>query len=132
MKNVSKGKNGFTVVSNSLIIEMVPKVGLDTACFYIVLKSHKIAKDAHCCYPSLKLLATECNCSIRTVSRHLKTLEDNGYIITNSGSDGQNNNYYFPKEEWHKEEDLKGVSKRKGKIKKLKNKESDKYVNGNL
>lgn len=108
---------GYVKFDNILMREMIKKVGLDTTMFYLLLKSHKIASDAHCCYPSRKLLAEECNISIRTVARHIKALEDSGYLITNTGTEGSNNNYYFPREDFFKKEDVVEVSKRVGRIK---------------
>ena len=104
-------------MDNELSKEIILNVSNGAFVLYFILRTHKIASDSHCCYPSLKLLAKECNTSTRTVSRYLKELEEKGYIITNTGTQGNNNNYYFPKESFFKKEDVAEVSKRDGRIK---------------
>lgn len=79
------------------MLEIIKKCGKNCLSTYLVIKSHK-NKKYDSCYPSLKVIANECNCSTRTIQRDIATLTKDGFLYVTSGFTGKNSNYFFIKE----------------------------------
>ena len=70
---------------------------------YLIILSHRNTKNGQC-FPSISLLAKEMNLSDRNIQRMINELCDLDVLIVNSGKQGIANNYYFPKEDFFKED----------------------------
>jgi DNA-binding transcriptional regulator YhcF (GntR family) len=93
--------NGFSKSSNLLMRKISYVCGLDCYTVYMMLLSHRNALNNKC-FPSIELIAKECNASTDTIKRKIKLLKDNGFLSVNSGKQGISNNYYFPCEDFYK------------------------------
>lgn len=107
--------NGFTKSCNSLSREIINKTDPQTAMLYIIILSHRNSL-TNKCYPSISLLAREMGMADRTVSRMIKKLVEEGFLIVNSGRQGISSDYFFPREDWYNNEGVI-ATKRKGKLK---------------
>lgn len=107
--------NGFTKSGNSLSREIINKTDPQTAMLYILILSHRNSL-TNKCYPSISLLAREMGMADRTVSRMIKKLVEEGFLIVNSGRQGISSDYFFPREEWYNNEGVI-ATKRNGKLK---------------
>lgn len=107
--------NGFTKSNNSLSREIINKTDPQTAMLYIVILSHRNSL-TNKCYPSISLLAREMGLADRTVSRMIKKLVEEGFLIVNSGRQGISSDYFFPREDWYNNEGVV-ATKRSGKLK---------------
>lgn len=95
----------FTKFENKLIFEINNKLNFGCGMLYMTLLSHKNKNEgmADSCFPSFNTLKKEINMSKTTISKYLKQLEENGYIIFKSGKfntesmQNESNRYYFPK-----------------------------------
>lgn len=107
--------NGFTKSDNSLSREIINKTDPQTAMLYIIILSHRNSV-TNKCYPSISLLAREMGLGDRTISRMIKKLVEEGFLIVNSGRQGISSDYFFPRESWYNNEGVV-ATKRKGKLK---------------
>ena len=82
---------------------------------YLALLKHRNTKTNRC-FPSQETIAKEANMNIKTVKSCIDKLEQNGYLIINSGYKGTSSNYYFPKEyfyDWFKDDYKQKRAKRR-------------------
>lgn len=82
---------------------------------YLALLKHRNTKNNRC-FPSQETIAKEANMNIKTVKSCIDKLEQNGYLIINSGYKGTSSNYYFPKEyfyDWFKDDYKQKRAKRR-------------------
>lgn len=107
--------NGFTKTDNLLIREIINKTDPQTAMLYILILSHR-NRVTNKCFPSISLLAREMGLGDRTISRMIKRLSDEGFLIINSGRQGISSDYFFPQESDYNNEGVV-ATKRVGKLK---------------
>lgn len=88
---------------NQLIRQIIAKTNAQTAMFYLIILSHRNVKNNQC-FPSVSLLAKEMNLSDRTIQRMINELCALDVLMVNSGKQGVANNYYFPKEDFFKDD----------------------------
>lgn len=107
--------NGFTKTDNILVREIINKTDPQTAMLYILILSHRnrITKK---CFPSISLLAREMGMADRTISRMIKRLIEEGFLIVNSGRQGISSDYFFPRERDYNNEGVV-ATKRSGRLK---------------
>lgn len=90
---------GFTKSNNQLREDIIGECGPSAYILYIVLLSHRNTKTNEC-FPSLSMLIKETTFTKPTLLKYLSALEQGDYLIINSGTFGQANNYYFPREDF--------------------------------
>ena len=88
---------------NQLIRQIIAETNAQTAMLYLIILSHRNVKSDQC-FPSISLLAREMNLSDRSIQRMINDLCALDVLIVNSGKQGVANNYYFPKEDFFKED----------------------------
>ena len=88
---------------NQLIRQIIAETNAQTAMLYLIILSHRNVKSDQC-FPSISLLAREMNLSDRNIQRMINELCRLGVLIVNSGKQGIANNYYFPGEDFFKED----------------------------
>ena len=103
-----KNKSGMVLTNwvkadNELIRYIISETDAQTCMLYIIILSHRYTKNNQC-YPSISLLAKEMDVSGRTIQRMINRLHEIGVLKINSGKMGVANNYYFPEEEFYKED----------------------------
>lgn len=82
----------YTKMNNKVIKCIINDYDMQTAMFYMVLLSYR-------CKPiSTTSLAKECNTSLSTIKRWLRSLSSKKYIVITSGTHGEVNKYEFPQE----------------------------------
>ena len=92
--------SGYVQATNQIRAEILHELGATPYVIYETILSHKNFNSITA-YPSIELIAREVNLSKRTVEDALKKLVNHGFLLINSGKQGINNNYYFPKEPFH-------------------------------
>lgn len=109
--------NGFVKANNTIIREIINKYDIQASMIYIIILSHR-HDNTNKCYPSLELIARECNLSVRTITNAIKKLVDGKYLIVDSGRQGISNTYYFPREQFYSGEGIGATRRGKGNFKK--------------
>ena len=94
---------GWIKANNQLIRHIISEANAQTAMLYLIILSHRNTKSDQC-FPSISLLAKEMNLSDRNIQRMINELCALDVLIVNSGKQGVANNYYFPKEDFFKED----------------------------
>lgn len=94
---------GWVKADNQLMRDIISTTNPQTAMLYLIILSHHNAKNNQC-FPSISLLAKEMNLSDRSIQRMINELCDLDVLIVNSGKQGVANNYYFPKEDFFKDD----------------------------
>ena len=94
---------GWIKANNWLIRHIISESNPQTAMLYLIILSHRNTNSGQC-FPSISLLAKEMNLSDRNIQRMINELCDLDVLIVNSGKQGVANNYYFPKEDFFKED----------------------------
>ncbi len=94
---------GWIKADNQLIRHIVSETNPQIAMLYLIILSHRNT-DSGQCFPSISLLAREMNLTDRTIQRMINELCALDVLIVNSGKQGVANNYYFPKEDFFKED----------------------------
>jgi len=94
---------GWIKANNQLIRHIISETNAQTAMLYLIILSHRNANSKQC-FPSISLLAREMNLSDRNIQRMINELCALDVLIVNSGKQGVANNYYFPKEDFFKED----------------------------
>ena len=111
----------FTMATD-VAFEILNKFGASAMAIYLTILKHRNIKNNKC-FPSIALIAKESGLSEKTVKRVLTDLNDNDYLIINSGMRGISSNYYFPHEWFYQyfQEDVnqRKASRRKGKEKSI-------------
>lgn len=95
--------NGWIKADNQLTRHIISESNPQTAMLYLIILSHRNTKNGQC-FPSISLLAKEMNLSDRNIQRMINELCDLDVLIVNSGKQGVANNYYFPKEDFFKDD----------------------------
>ena len=95
--------SGWIKAGNQLIRHIISESNPQTAMLYLIILSHRNVKSDQC-FPSISLLASEMNLSDRTIQRMINELCALDVLIVNSGKQGIANNYYFPREDFFKED----------------------------
>jgi len=109
---------GWIKADNQLMRHIISETNAQTAMLYLIILSHRNAKSGQC-FPSINLLAREMHLSDRNIQRMLNELCALDVLIVNSGKQGVANNYYFPKEDFFKEDASVAMAhKRKTKFRK--------------
>ena len=114
--------NGFVKANNTIIREIINKYDIQASMVYIIILSHR-HDTTNKCYPSLDLIARECNLSVRTITNVIKKLVDGKYLIVDSGKQGISNTYYFPREQCYGGEGIGATKRSKGNFKNKNTKE---------
>ena len=117
--------SGFVKMNNELVRQMICECGMQVAMCYMIILSHRNT-ETNKCYPSINTLAEECGVCTRTIDRMIKELYDRGYLIIDSGKQGIANTYYFPKEEFYKNEGVCATRTKKGNFEKKEGMEREK------
>lgn len=107
--------NGFVKSDNLVMREIINKTDPQTAMLYILILSHR-NRLTNKCFPSISLLAREMGMADRSISRMIKRLMEEGFIIVNSGRQGISSDYYFPRESDYNNEGVV-ATRRNGKLK---------------
>lgn len=94
---------GWIKANNQLIRHIISETNAQTAMLYLIILSHRNTNNSQC-FPSINLLAREMNLSDRNIQRMINELCDLDVLIVNSGKQGVANNYYFPKEDFFKDD----------------------------
>lgn len=95
--------SGWIKADNQLIRHIISATSPQTAMLYLIILSHHNVKNNQC-FPSISLLAKEMNLSDRTIQRMINELCALDVLIVNSGKQGVANNYYFPREDFFKDD----------------------------
>jgi len=85
------------IIDKDVGLDIIKTCGKNCFATYWTIRSHK-NKGYNSCYPSLKVLSKECDCSTRTIQRDIASLVENGFLFATAGHSGKNSNYYFIKE----------------------------------
>ena len=94
VKQIKKIK---VIIDKDVGLDIIKTCGKNCFSTYWVIRSHK-NKAYNSCYPSLKVLAEECDCSVRTVQRDIAILIEKGFLFATAGHSGKNSNYFFIRE----------------------------------
>lgn len=98
-------------INKEVGLNIIKKCGKNCFSTYWTIRSHK-NKTYDSCYPSLKALSEECDCSIRTVQRDIAILIEKGFLFTTTGHTGKNSNYFFIMEpDIYTKEELEKINK---------------------
>lgn len=79
------------------LMTMYDKRGKSAFCIYCCLLSHR-NRTNNKCFPSISTIAKETKTSDKRIKEILNLLEQDGYLLINTGGRNKSNNYYFPKE----------------------------------
>lgn len=103
-------------ISKNIALDIIKECGYKCFAVYVVILSHK-NKSYDSCFPSLDVLEKELVISRSSIRRHIDTLVDNGYLAVESGKFGKNSNYFFLKEDFYTEDEIKKIKQRVNRIK---------------
>ena len=79
------------------LMTMYDKRGKSAFCIYCCLLSHR-NRTNNKCFPSISTIVKETKTSDKRIKEILNLLEQDGYLLINTGGRNKSNNYYFPKE----------------------------------
>lgn len=115
----------FVKLHENVIIGILEKTDHLCLATYVVILKHRNTK-TNKCFPSILTISGILKVSDSTVKRAIKKLEDNDFLIINSGTRGVSNNYYFPQEpffkEWEDDYDQMFANRKKNPFRKAKTK----------